>query len=97
MTEIEDFVRFIDNMNDPVVELYEELQDNTIILKNWNRRTFRTINLKTLTKDIKNYSSFLDWWKSLNLTSHLNNVLVKTILNQNPPESVKHALIFIML
>lgn len=96
MNDIEDFVRFVNNMNNPVVELHEELHEN-ISLKNWNKRTFSTINLKILTKDIKNYSSFLDWWKSLNLTSHLNNVLIKTILNQNPPESVKHALIFMML
>lgn len=93
---IQDFVQFVNNIENPVVQLQEELHEN-ISLRNWNKRTFRTMNLSTLIRDIQNYPTFFDWWKSLNLTKHLNNVLVKTILNQNPPDSVKHALIFIML
>ena len=93
---IQDFVQFINSMENAVVKL-EEGVDQVMELKNWKNRQFHTINLKVLIKDIENYPTFLDWWKSRNLTKHLNNVLVKTILNQNPPDSVKHNLIFIML
>lgn len=93
---MQDLVEFVNNMENTVVKLDEGL-DEVMGLKNWKKRQFHTINLKTLIKDIQNYPTFLDWWKSRNLTKHLNNVLVKTLLNQNPPESVKHALIFIML
>ena len=55
---IQDFVRFVNNMENPVVQLHEELQEN-INLRNWNKRTFRTINLSTLTKEIQNYQVFL--------------------------------------
>jgi len=91
-----DFVQFVNSMENSVVKLDEGLEQ-VLELKNWNKSQFHTINLKVLIKDIEKYKTFIDWWKSRNLTKHLNNVLVKTLLNQNPPESVKHALIFIML
>ena len=84
-TETQEFADFIDGMKNPIVKLQDQ-------------NMFHTINLKTLTKDIQNYTNFTDWWKSKNLTKHLNNVLIKTLLGlEELPESAKHALYIMML
>lgn len=86
-TAIQDFVDFVENMPNPIVRMENECKDGI-----WH-----TINLTTLIKNIQDYKTFPDWWMSKSLTKHLNNVLIKTILKTNPPESVKHSLIFMML
>jgi hypothetical protein len=104
-----DFVQFVNNYacrygedhhwSSVVVKLDEEIKSGFPPRRNYNtqQNKFHSIDLKKLIKDIHNYSDFLDWWQSRNMPKHLNKVLVKTILNLNPPESVKNALIFIML
>lgn len=92
---IKEFVEFVNNMENPVVKLNQDLK--RIGLKNFPTQPFHSINFHVLIKNIESHETFLDWWKSKNLTKHFHNVLIKTILNQNPPESVKHALIFMML
>jgi len=58
---------------------------------------FHTINLKVLTKDIKDFESFQTWWKSKNLTDHLHKKLVNTLLKINPPDNVKNELLAMMI
>lgn len=85
---IQEFSDFVDNMKNPIVKLYEEQSSNL----------FHTINLKTLTKDIRNHTNFREWWEGKNLTKHLNNVLIKTLLGlEGLPKSVEHALYIMML
>lgn len=86
-TAIQDFVQFVENMPNSVVKMENDSEHGV----------FHTINLRKLIENIEDYETFPKWWKSKNLTKHLNNVLIKTILKTNPPESVKHSLIFMML
>lgn len=93
---IVDFIEFVNNLDKPVVKLEVRIvRENQ--LKKWPQEPFHTINLKMFIKDINNYQKFVDWWASKNMTPHLRNIIVKTILNINPPESVRNTLLLMML
>lgn len=92
---IKDFVDFVNNLENPTVKLETSLPRNA--LKHWPQEPFHSIDLKILIKDIHKYKQFVDWWESRNMTPHLRNNIVKTILNINPPESVRNILLLIML
>lgn len=85
MEVIQEFIEFIENLESSIVKLHG------------SGPAFRSIDLKILTKNIKNYSSINDWMKSFNLTSHLKKNIITTILNNNPPESVKNELLAEMI
>lgn len=86
MVTAQEFIAFIDSLPDPCVQLY-----------NFGKATYHTINLKGLAKDIENFSDFRDWWKSKNMPPHLNNKIALTILELNPPENIRHTMLFLML
>lgn len=77
-----EFRQFVESLENPVVQMDESLH---------------TIDLKTLTKDTRLHHDFREWWKSKNMPKHLNNTIIKTILNTNPPENIRTALLFMML
>jgi len=81
MNTIQEFINFIDGLNNPNIELYE----------------LGSIDLKILTKDIINYNSLQSWLKNKSLTDHLQKNIIKAILNINPPESVRNELLSLML
>lgn len=85
METIKEFIEFIESLEFSTVKLHG------------SGPAFRSIDLKTLTKNVKNYSSINDWMKSLNLTNHLKKNIITTILNNNPPESVKNELLAEMI
>lgn len=84
MATIEDFMGFV-----------ESLPDKNIPIP--SRPGLRTMNLETFTKDIQRFSDLREWWKSKNMTPHLNKVVAQAILDQNPPEAVRDSLLFLML
>jgi hypothetical protein len=85
MITTDEFVAFIDSLPNPTVQLH-----------NFGKATY-PINLKVLTSDIKNFHDFREWWKSKNMPRHLNNTIALTIIGLNPPESIKNAMLFLML
>lgn len=81
-----EFMDFVEGLKNPVVQMHKD--DNP---------TLRTINLMTLTKDLLQYDDFRRWWKSKNMPPHLNNAIANTILDLNPPDNIKSAMLFMML
>ena len=89
MNTIQEFINFIDGLDNPNIELYEtKMPPNT---------PFHSINLKTLTKDIINYNSLQVWLKNKNLPNYLQTNIIKSILKINPPENVRNELLSLML
>ena len=89
MNTIQEFIDFIDGLDNPNIELYEpKLPPKT---------PFGSINLKTLTKDIINYNSLQVWLKNKNIPNYLQANIIKSILKMNPPESVRNELLSLML
>ncbi|NBT57262.1 hypothetical protein EBT16_00600 [bacterium] len=86
MITTDEFTAFIDSLPDPTVQIH-----------NFGKATYHTINLKGLTKGIENFHDFREWWKSKNMPRHLNNTIALTIIGLNPPESIKNAMLFLML
>jgi len=86
MTTIQEFTAFIDSLPNPTVQIH-----------NFGKATYHTIDLKVLTKNIEKFQDLRDWWKSKNMTPHLNNTIALTIIGLNPPESIKNAMLFLML
>lgn len=60
-------------------------------------KTYQTIELMTLAKDLLEHPDLLAWWKSKNMPKHLNDTVAKTILALDPPEEIRAAILFIML
>ena len=87
MNTIQEFINFIDGLDNPNIELYEPKMHTP----------FHSINLKTLTKDITNYNSLQVWLKNKNLTNYLQTNIIKSILKINPPENVRNELLSLML
>jgi hypothetical protein len=85
METIKEFVKFIDGLKSPIASL-ERSGD-----------ALRTINLKTLTKDIEKYESIEKWILSKNLTDRLKKIIISTILDLNLPENVKNEFISLMI
>ena len=86
MTTIQEFTAFI-----------ESLPDATVQIHNFAKTTYHTIDLLTLTNDIGNFQDFRDWWRSKNMSKHLNNTIALTIIRLDPPENIKNAMLFLML
>jgi hypothetical protein len=98
MNTIQEFINFIEGLDDPNIELYEQGHIARSIQPKIPPNTpFHSINLKILTKDIINYNSLQSWLKNKSLTDHLQNNIIKAILKINPPESVRNELLSIML
>jgi hypothetical protein len=87
MISIEEFMIFIDSLKETTVRFN----------LNRSKATWHSINFKKFTANIHEYESFTEWWQSKNMTENLNNIIAKTLLEQNPPEKVKQALLFVML
>jgi hypothetical protein len=86
MTTIEEFAAFIDSLPSPTVQLH-----------GFGDSLRRTIDLRTLTKDIGNFQDLREWWKSKNMPGRLNNTIALTIIGLDPPENIKNAMLFLML
>lgn len=82
-----EFMDFVQGLENPTVQIHQD----------HSKAVFRTINLLTLTKDLLQYDDFRKWWKSKNMPPHLNNLIAQTILDQNPPEDIRAAMLFMML
>lgn len=80
------FISFVEGLEDPAIPLLQE-----------GSKIYRTINLKVFIKNINQWESFHDWWKSKNMTPYLNKNVIKSIINVNPPDSVKNVLISMTL
>lgn len=78
MEVIQEFVDFIENLESSLVKLHG------------SGPVFRSIDLRILTKNIKNHYSIHDWIQNLNLPNHLKKNIILTILENNPPENVKN-------
>lgn len=89
MNTIQEFVDFINQLENSNVRLDSVRPESAEL--------YHTINLKVLTKDIKDFESFQTWWKSKNLPDHLHKTLVKTLLKINPPDNVKNELLAMMI
>lgn len=87
MISIEEFMSFVNSLK----------ETNIAINFNRSKATWHTIDLRIFTKNIHEYKSFNEWWQSKNMTENLNNTIVKTLLDQKPPEKVREALLFMML
>lgn len=85
METIKEFVDFIENLKSSRIELHHS--------GHGSGSAFRSLDLRTLTKNIKNYSSIHNWMKSLNLTEFLKKNIIISILKTNPPENVKNELL----
>jgi hypothetical protein len=83
MNNIE-FFEFINNLDNSVVTL----TDNPF---------FRTIDLKVLTKDVKEFDNITDWVNNKNMPNHLKKTVLKVLLNINLPENVRNELLALML
>lgn len=57
----------------------------------------RTINLLVLAKDLPDHDSLLSWWKGKNMPPHLGKNVAKTILELEPPENIRAAILFLMI
>lgn len=86
MITIEEFLEFICSLPDPVVQIH-----------NFGKARYHTVDFRILTKDIMKYDDFILWWRGMNMTPHLNNTIALTILGLGPPESIKNAMLFLML
>jgi len=83
MNNIE-FFDFINNLDNSVVNL----TDNPV---------FRTIDLKVLTKDVKEFDNITDWVNNKNMPNHLKKTVLTVLLNINLPENVRNELLALML
>lgn len=86
MTTPDEFIRFINGLPDPVVQLHDH-----------GKARYRTIDLRTLTKDLPGHESLLAWWRGKNMPPHLSNTVAQTILELNPPENIRAAMLFLMM
>jgi hypothetical protein len=83
MTSPQEFLDFISSLPSPRVPLHGN--------------PGRTIDLQTLARDLPDHDSLLSWWKGKNMPPHLSNTVAKTILELNPPEDVRAAMLFLMM
>jgi hypothetical protein len=79
----EQFVSFVEGLEDPAIP--------------FAGRIYRSMNLKVFIKNINQWESFHDWWKSKNMTPYFNKNVIKSILSVGPPDSVKNILISMTL
>jgi hypothetical protein len=86
MATPDEFIDWIRGLPDPVVQLHD-----------FGKATYRTIDLRTLAKDLHQHPDVLSWWKGKNMPRHLNNTAAQTILDLNPPENIRAAMIFLMM
>lgn len=66
-------------------------------LHNPEGKPLHSIDLHTLAKDLPGHHSLLDWWRGKNMPRHLNNTVAMTILEQDPPEDIRAAMLFLMM
>jgi len=83
MISTKEFVKFVENLENSVIQIDHNL----------SKATYRSINLKILVKDIEEYETFPEWWNAKGLSNDLAKVLIKA----GPAENIKCALLFVML
>lgn len=76
---------FVDNMKSPNIKFVDSPIFNY------------SINLKTLCKDLENFSNIESWLNNKKAPQHLRNNLIKALLSINPPENVRNELITLFL
>ena len=86
MISIEDFMSFIDSLEEKTVRFDF----------NRSKTTWNSIDLRRFTADINEYKSFTEWWQSKRNVVKIN-IMARMLLDLNPPEKVKQALLFVML
>lgn len=87
MVTPQEFMLWVESLPDPIVRLHQGHAGSAL----------HTINLMTLTKDILQHEDFRRWWKGKNMPPHLNNTIARTILDLDPPENIRAAMMFMIL
>ena len=86
MADPDEFIEWIGSLPDPVVYLYD-----------FGKATYRTIDLQILTKDLPEHPDILSWWKGKNMPRHLGKTVAQTILDLDPPDDIRAAMLFLMM
>jgi hypothetical protein len=78
--------------------LYDHIQNlEKELVKFGDHPIYNAINLKHLTKNLKDFKTLHDWFNSKNVTNHLRKNITKAILTTNPPEETKIELLSFLL
>lgn len=86
MATPDEFIDWIGNLPNPVVQLHDQV-----------KAIYGTIDLRILTKNLTEHPDVLSWWKGKNMPRHLNNIVAQTILDLDPPDDIRAAMLFLMM
>lgn len=79
------------------LEWIRTLPSTRVPLHNPEGKPLHSIDLQTLAKDLPEHPDLFSWWKGKNMPKHLNNTVAQTILDLDPPENIRAAMLFLMM